>query len=65
MLSKGSSELLRPAEVCQLLGVSRATYERNVKQRLPLVRLSPRRVGVRREAVERLLDELTTAPTAR
>lgn len=44
-------ELLTPAEVCQMLKITRATYFRRVRPTLPVVTIG-QKVRVRREDLE-------------
>jgi hypothetical protein len=45
-----------PAEIIDDLRVSRATFHRSLRYLLPFVRLSPRRLGVRRSVYLRWKD---------
>lgn len=44
------------AECQRRLGVSKATFHRSLRRKLPVVRLSDRRFGVRESALQRWLD---------
>jgi hypothetical protein len=50
--------LLSPEEMCRDAGISMATWRRNWRHHLPIVRISPRRIGVRRSAWRAALEQL-------
>lgn len=50
--------LLSPEEMCRDAGISMATWRRNWRHRLPIVRISPRRIGVRRSVWRAALEQL-------
>ena len=61
--------LLSPEEMCRDAGISMATWRRNWRHRLPIVRISPRRIGVRRSvwraALEQLIEEAASRSASR
>lgn len=61
-MGKSESLVLNVPEAGKLLNVSRATaYDLARRGILPTLRLGPRRIVVPRRALERLLDEATSA----
>jgi hypothetical protein len=56
--------ILSPAEMAEDGNISVATWNRNYRHRLPVIQISPRRIGVRRSAWLRALAERTGATAA-
>lgn len=51
--------ILSPAAMCEDADISMATWQRRWRHKLPIVRLSPRRIGVRRSDWHAALDAQT------
>jgi hypothetical protein len=51
--------VLTPEEMCRDANISMATWVRHYRHKLPIIRLSPRRIGVRRSAWLRTLEQNT------
>lgn len=49
--------VLTPDAMCADAGISRATWNRNWRHRLPIVRVSARRIGCRRSAWRAALEQ--------
>jgi hypothetical protein len=56
--------ILSPEEMCRDAGISMATWRRVYRDKLNIVRMSPRRIGARRSNWHRVLEEQTTHPAA-
>jgi hypothetical protein len=52
--------VLSPREACEELGISIASWKRHWRWQVPIVRLSPGRVGVRRSVLIATLEARTT-----
>jgi hypothetical protein len=51
--------VMSPEAMCQDADISMATWRRNWRHKLPIIRISPRRIGVRRSAWGAALEQLT------
>jgi hypothetical protein len=51
--------ILSPQEMCADGGFSMATWRRNYRHKLKIIRLSPRRIGARRSNWRKTLEENT------
>jgi hypothetical protein len=51
--------ILSPEEMCRDSGISMATWRRQYRNELPIIQMSPRRIGVRRSDWQRYLSERT------
>jgi hypothetical protein len=51
--------ILSPEEMCEDGNISIATWRRNYRHKLPIIRISPRRIGARRSAWLRALEQNT------
>lgn len=49
--------ILSPAAMCEDADISMATWQRRWRHKLPIVRLSPRRIGCRRSNWRKALEE--------
>jgi hypothetical protein len=49
-----SDPILSPAEACEELGISKATWQRHWRPQVEVVHLSPKRIGVRLSALQSL-----------
>jgi hypothetical protein len=48
--------ILSPREMCEDAGISKATWIRHYRHKLDIIRLSPRRIGVRQSAWRKVLQ---------
>jgi predicted DNA-binding transcriptional regulator AlpA len=55
-ISLASDRVLTFEECRQVLGISKATFHRRLRHKLPVVQLSDRRFGVRLSSLQRFLD---------
>ena len=51
--------ILSPEEMCEDSNISMATWRRNYRHKLPIIRISPRRIGARRSAWLKALEQNT------
>lgn len=51
--------ILSPEEMCEDGNISMATWRRNYRHKLPIIRISPRRIGARRSAWLKALEQNT------
>lgn len=58
-LPRPKRRILSPREVCAVLGVSLASWNRNFRRQLPVVQLSSRRIGVWNTDLEAFLARQT------
>jgi hypothetical protein len=56
--------ILSPAQMCAEAGIGRATWERIYRHSLPVIVLSPRRVGCRKSVWRAALAARTDEPKA-
>jgi hypothetical protein len=51
--------ILSPQEMCEDASISMATWRRNYRHKLKIIRLSPRRIGARQSNWRETLEENT------
>jgi hypothetical protein len=51
--------ILSPEMMCEDGNISMATWRRNYRHKLPIIRISPRRIGARQSAWRKALEQKT------
>jgi hypothetical protein len=54
--------ILSPQEMAQDAGINLATWRRNYRDKLPIIQISPRRIGARKSDWRRELDQRAKQP---
>ena len=54
--------VLSPAECCEDAGIGITTWKRVYRHKLPIIRITPKRIGVRRSDWRKALEQRTEVP---